>query len=73
MNGQLHALAALSLGKSPQYPLERRLGGPQNRLDDVEKRKFLTVLGLELRLIGRPAHRQSLYQLHYPGSTYLQA
>jgi hypothetical protein len=31
-------------------------------LDDV-KRKFLTVLGLELRPLGRPARSQSLYRL----------
>jgi hypothetical protein len=36
-------------------------------LDDVEKRKFLTLLGLELRPLGRPAHSQSLYRLRYPG------
>jgi hypothetical protein len=28
---------------------------PRAGLDDVEKRKFLTILGLELRLLGRPA------------------
>jgi hypothetical protein len=49
--------------KSPRYPLARRL-----RLDDVEKRKFLTLPGLELRNIGRPACSQSLYRLRYPGS-----
>jgi hypothetical protein len=31
-------------------------------LDDVEKRKFLTLPGLEL---GRPARSQSLYRLRY--------
>jgi len=30
LNGQLHSLAALSQGKNPQYPLNRRLGGPQS-------------------------------------------
>jgi hypothetical protein len=29
------------------------------RLDDLEKRKFLTLPGLELRPLGRPARRQS--------------
>jgi hypothetical protein len=29
-------------------------------LDDVEKRKFLTLPGLELRPLCRPAHSQSL-------------
>jgi hypothetical protein len=28
---QLHAPAALPLGKSPWYSLDRRLGGPQSR------------------------------------------
>jgi hypothetical protein len=37
-------------------------------LDDVEKRKFLTPSGLELRPLGRPAHSQSLYRLRYPAS-----
>jgi hypothetical protein len=31
MSGQLHAPAALHQGKSPWYPLDRRLGGPQSR------------------------------------------
>jgi hypothetical protein len=30
VSGQLHALAALPQGKIPRYPLDRRLGGPQN-------------------------------------------
>jgi hypothetical protein len=29
MNGYLHAPSALPQGKSPWYPLDRRLGGPQ--------------------------------------------
>jgi hypothetical protein len=41
---------------------------PTFGLDDVEKRKFLTLLRLELRPLGRPARRQSLYRLRYPGS-----
>jgi hypothetical protein len=31
VSGQLHAPAALPQGKSPWYPLNRRLGGPQSR------------------------------------------
>jgi hypothetical protein len=31
MSGQPHALVALPPGKSPCYPLERRLCGPQSR------------------------------------------
>jgi hypothetical protein len=30
-------------------------------LEDLERRKFLTLLGLELRPIGLPARSQSLY------------
>jgi hypothetical protein len=56
------------LGKSPCYPLDRRLGGPQNDLKDVKKRKFLTLPGLELRPLGRPPRSQSLYGLRYRGS-----
>jgi hypothetical protein len=40
---------------------------PRLDLDDVEKREFLTLPGLELRLLGRPAHSQSLYPLPYSG------
>jgi len=31
VNGQLHALIALSLVKEMQYLLDRRVGGPQNQ------------------------------------------
>jgi hypothetical protein len=35
-------------GKNPRYPLDRRLGGPENRLDTVVKRKiFLPVPGID--------------------------
>jgi hypothetical protein len=37
-------------------------------MDDMEKWKFLTPPGLELRPLGRPASSQSLYRLCYPGS-----
>jgi hypothetical protein len=37
--------------------------GPRGGLEDVEKRKFLTLSGLELRPLGRPARSQSLYRL----------
>jgi hypothetical protein len=42
--------------------------GPRAGLDDVEKGKFLTLPGLELRPLRRPARSQSLYRLRYPGS-----
>jgi hypothetical protein len=41
--------------------------GPRTGLDDV-KRKILSLPGLELRPLGRPARSQSLYRLGYPGS-----
>jgi hypothetical protein len=41
---------------------------PRYGLDDLEKIKYLTLQGLELRLLGRPAGSQSLYQLSHPGS-----
>jgi hypothetical protein len=41
---------------------------PRAGLDDVEKRKFLTLPGLQLRPVGRPARSLSLYGLRYPGS-----
>jgi hypothetical protein len=42
--------------------------GPITRLDALERRKILSLSGLELRHVGRPARRQSLCRLHYPGS-----
>jgi hypothetical protein len=63
------------------YPQERAFGthwiegwlGPRARLDDMEKRKFLTLPGLELRPLS-PAHSQSLYRLRCPDlwSKYLK-
>jgi hypothetical protein len=44
--------------------------GPGAGLDDVEKRKFLALLGLERRPFGRPTRSQSLYRLCYPGSRF---
>jgi hypothetical protein len=41
---------------------------PRAGLDDVEKRKFLTLPVLELRPLGSLARSQSLYRLPYPGS-----
>jgi hypothetical protein len=40
-------------------------------LDDMEKRKFLTLKELELQPLGRPARSQSLYQLRYYYLLYL--
>jgi hypothetical protein len=40
--------------------------GPRTGLDDMEKRKFLTLPGLEPRPLGRPACSQSLYRHFEP-------
>jgi hypothetical protein len=44
--------------------------GSRPGLDDMEKRKFLTVPGLKLRPLGRPVRAQLLYRLRYPSSLY---
>jgi hypothetical protein len=41
---------------------------PRAGLDDVQKRTFLTLPGLQLRLLLRPARTQSLHRLRYHGS-----
>jgi hypothetical protein len=68
--GQLHAPTGLPLGKAPP-PLYNWIGGwvdPRASLDDLEKRKFFTLPGLEVQPLSRPARSQSLYRLRYPGS-----
>jgi hypothetical protein len=55
-------------------PGERALGthwiggwvDPRAGLNDVEKRKFLTLPGIELRPLVCPVHSQSLYRILYP-------
>jgi hypothetical protein len=37
-------------------------------LDDLEKRKFFTLQGLELRPLGLSARSEKLHRLRYPGS-----
>jgi hypothetical protein len=44
---------------------------PRDGLDYMEKWKFLTTPGLELRPLGRPPHSQSLYRLSCPASITL--
>jgi hypothetical protein len=54
-----------------ETPGSHWIGGwmdPRASLDDVEERKSLTLSGLELRPLGRPARSQSLCRLRYPGS-----
>jgi hypothetical protein len=43
--------------------------GPWAGLGDVKKRNFLTLPGLELRPLGRPARSQSLYRPRYSSFT----
>jgi hypothetical protein len=44
LSGQRHAPAALyPRGKDPRYPLDRKLGGPQSRLDAEARRKILCL------------------------------
>jgi hypothetical protein len=42
--------------------------GLRTGLDDVEKRKFLPLSGLEIRLLGHLARSHLLYRLSYCGS-----
>jgi hypothetical protein len=68
VSGQLHAPASLPLGKEP--PGTHSIGGwvgLRASLDDVKKRKFLILPGLELRPLGHPA-RSKLYRLRYPAT-----
>jgi hypothetical protein len=45
--------------------------GPKAGLHDMENFKFLTLLGLQLLLLGRSTSSQSLYRLRYRGSLYI--
>jgi hypothetical protein len=47
VSGQLHTPATLSWGKTPQYPMEWRLGGPQGQYgcNDKEKNPFPAPAG----------------------------
>jgi hypothetical protein len=42
--------------------------GPRDGMSAMVKRKFLTILGLELRPLDRLARSQSLYRLRCPDS-----
>jgi hypothetical protein len=44
VSGQLHTPATYSRGKSPRWSLGMRVGGPQNRVADVKRRKILHIL-----------------------------
>jgi hypothetical protein len=70
VSGQLHAPAALRSEKEPPGPILRieAWADPNSGLNDVEKRKFLTLPGFELRPLDRSPRCQSLYRLRYLGS-----
>jgi hypothetical protein len=57
----------IDVGASGNHSIQGRVD-PRAGLDNVEKRKFFILPGLELRPIGRPARILSLYRLSYPGS-----
>jgi hypothetical protein len=51
--------------KSPQYPLHRRLDGPQSRSEWHGQVKILAHTGTRTPTLGRPARSQALYRLRY--------
>jgi hypothetical protein len=67
-------LSASRLGRftpGERDPGTHWIGGwldPRTDLDDVEKRKLLTIPGLEFWPLGRPVLIQLLYRLSYAGS-----
>jgi hypothetical protein len=63
-------LLLYSKGKNPWYPLDRRLGEPQNQSGyGVEEKNSQPHLEIKPLSSIHPAHSQLLYQLSYPGST----
>jgi hypothetical protein len=71
VGGEWSASRTCHFTPGERVPSTYWIGGrvdPRASLDEVEKRKFLTLPGLKLRPLGRPARSQSLYRLSYPGS-----
>jgi hypothetical protein len=67
--GQLHAPAALSPGKSPLYPLDRRLGKSQSRSGRRgEEKMFRPRQGLKQVYSVVQTMTKTLYILSYSGS-----
>jgi hypothetical protein len=66
VSGQLHAPAALPPGKSPWYPLDRSLGGPQSRSGRGGFRKIPSTRWESNP--DRPARSPALYRLSYHDS-----
>jgi hypothetical protein len=65
-SGQFHASAALPPAKIPSVHLTGGSIWAIVGLSDVEKRKFLTLRGLELRPLCHPIRSRSLYRLCCP-------
>jgi hypothetical protein len=60
VSGQLHAPSALFLGKDRGYPLDRRLGGPQNLSGrDGEEKNFTPTLNSDPSVVQLIASRYS--------------
>jgi hypothetical protein len=70
VSGQPHTQPLYPQGKSPWYPLCRRLGGPKSRSRQHGEVKVLAPPELELRLLRPPARSQSLYWLSCPCSNH---
>jgi hypothetical protein len=69
MSGQLHAPAVLPQGKSPCYPLDRRLGGTQSRSGrGCEEKNSQHPPAIEIQNPDHPARSPALYQLSCHGS-----
>jgi hypothetical protein len=71
VGGEWSASRSVRLTNGERTPGIHWIGGwvdPRTGLNDVEKRKLLTLPGLELRPLGHPARSQSICRLHYIGS-----
>jgi hypothetical protein len=65
VSGELHARPLYPQGKSPWYPLGRKLDGPQSRSGrGGEEKNTQPPLGIEPRSSDRPAGSQSMYRLN---------
>jgi hypothetical protein len=71
VSGQLHVPALYPRGKSPQYPVGRRLGGPQSWSGQHGELIILARNGTRTRICR--AHSQSLHQLLCTDSLQLTA
>jgi len=62
VSGQLHVPVALLPGKQPQYPLDRRMVGPQSSSGHgVKEKNSQPPPEIELQSYDCPAHSWSLY------------